>query len=400
MEFEETQAEREFRQEVRAFVRASLPPHMAQRTREVPFMENGEDILGWMKILSQKGWLVAHWPKEYGGLGWTANQIHIFDEECALADAPEPNMQTIRMVGPVIYTYGTPEQKERFLPAIRNAEYMWTQGFSEPNAGSDLASLSTRGEKVEGGWKVNGQKIWSSFATDAEWAFVLVRTDPTVKKQAGISFMVVKLDTPGLTIRPIRQYNGDAHFCEMFFEDLFIPDDQVIGQPGMGWTYAKFLLNNERTASAFIYWNKRQLLRAGELLDARRATLSADRQAELGRRLIQLKARLRALDWSVMRIIADEESRWPVAVGASTVKITGARLQQDITQLQCDIIGVQALRDMPRSIHAQFRDGANPLWPQEITGIMSNALIMRAASVFGGAEQIQKNIISGAALGL
>lgn len=399
MDFAEDPDDLRFRAEVRAFLRQALPDALATRTREVSFLCNNDDVLEWMRILAGKGWLVPFWPVEHGGLGWTPRQQYIFEEECALADAPETNMQCLRMIGPVLYTFGSDEQKARFLPAIRNAEYTWAQGFSEPGAGSDLASLATTAEKVEGGWIVNGQKIWSSGAAEARWAFLLVRTSREARPQAGISFMMTPLDAPGVTVTPIRQYNGDSHFCEMFFDNVFVPDDLLVGEPGKGWSYAKFLLDHERTSSAFIYWAKRQIGRTGELLEAMRGHLAEDVAAAFARRIVALRTLVTAQEWSVLRVIANESSGWHPSAIASSLKITGARLQKGISGLQADIIGVKGLRAIAHGEHAAMREGNDPLWPHDIAGVTSLALIMRAATVYGGSEQIQKNIIARAGLG-
>ena len=248
-----------FREEVRAFLREHLPREMAERQRRACDPAVDEDGLAWQGILHRKGWSVAHWPREHGGCGWSPLQMFVFEDECHKFDAPIPAWQNTHMVGPVIYTFGSEQQKQRFLPPIVRGDYQWAQGFSEPGAGSDLASLRTLAVRDGDHYVVKGQKIWTSGAHLSEWGFFLVRTNTEVKPQAGISFLLIDLKSPGITIRRIPQINGAAHLCEVFLDDVRVPAENLVGQEGQGWSYAKFLLDHERTASSFIYWSKREL---------------------------------------------------------------------------------------------------------------------------------------------
>ena len=387
-----------FRCEIRQFIADVLPPGIKARHR-IKVRNNAivEDQLEWMRILHQHGRSVPHWPVEFGGCGWSPQQLFVFNEELYAADAPEFDWAGTHMLGPVLYTFGSQYLRDKFLPAIREGRFNWAQGFSEPGSGSDLASLRTSAELRGDAYVVNGQKIWTSGASESEWGFFLVRTDRSAKPQRGISFLIIKLDAPGVTVREIPQINGEGHVCEIFLENVEVPADQLIGEPGMGWTYAKFLLEHERTASAFIYWSKRELERLleiarGEILDG--APLAEDPRFQA--RFAKLKADLLALEWSVRRVLAKEETGYPEAAAASVLKIRGSELQQEITTLQLDALGAKAVRcftppDPP---------AANAVWPDYAASRTTVALITRAATIYGGTKQVQKNILAKLAYGL
>ena len=389
---------KQFREEIRAFITDVLPPEMQERQR-TKVLNNAtvEDQQEWMRILHAHGRSVPHWPVEYGGCGWTPQQLFVFNEELYAADAPEFDWGGTHMLGPVLYTFGSQYLQDKFLPAIREGHYNWAQGFSEPGSGSDLASLRTSAELQGDTYIVNGQKIWTSGAAHAEWAFFLVRTDKTVKPQRGISFLIVKMDTPGITVRQIPQINGEAHLCEVFLENVEVPADQLIGEPGMGWTYAKFLLEHERTTSSFIYWSKRELARAKDI--ARGENIDGVRIADLPAfraRFAKVEADLLALEWSVLRVLAHEETPFPEAAAASVLKIRGSELQQEITLLQVDALGAKSLRYFEPSPVAP---PASEIWPDYVAGRTTVALITLAATIYGGTKQVQKNILAKLAFG-
>jgi alkylation response protein AidB-like acyl-CoA dehydrogenase len=387
-----------FRTEICQFINDVLPPEMRERQR-TKVLNNATvaDQQAWMRILHSHGRSVPHWPVEFGGCGWTPQQLHLFNEALYAADAPEPDWGGTHMLGPVLYSFGSQYLQDRFLPAIREGHFNWAQGFSEPGSGSDLASLRTYAELRGDRYIVNGQKIWTSGAADAEWGFFLVRTDRTVKPQRGISFLIIRMDSPGITVRRIPQINGEAHLCEVFLENVEIPTDQLIGEPGMGWTYAKFLLEHERTTSSFIYWSKRELARArdiarGEMMDGvPMAGLPAVRA-----RFARLEADLLALEWSVLRVLAHEESAYPEAAAASVLKIRGSELQQEITALQVDLLGAKSTRFYEPGPVAP-PPGED--WPDYVPGRTTVALIARAATIYGGTKQVQKNILAKLAFG-
>jgi alkylation response protein AidB-like acyl-CoA dehydrogenase len=392
-------ADERFRDEVREFIATHLPADVSTRQRQIMTLTSDtEDYLRWMRILDERGWSVPHWDIAHGGTGWTPMQLFIFEEELHRADAPEFHRVTTHMVGPIIYLFGSETQKSRFLPPIRRGDYIWCQGFSEPGAGSDLASLKTVAVREGDHYRINGQKIWTSGAFEARWGVFLVKTDTAVKPQLGISFMLVDLESDGITVRRIPQINGEAHLCEVFLQDVIVPADNLVGDPGKGWVYAKALLDHERTVSSYIFFNKRELRRAKEIARVETANgrpLSEDPQFCM--RLLQLGAQVTALEWSVLRVLADEPTRYGPTVAASVLKLTGSRLQQAITELQVDMIGLRSLRYFD-PYQADFE--LSLLWPEHIPGRMGAALLYRAATIYGGTEQIQKNIISKVALGL
>lgn len=390
----------DFRRDIRAFIDRALPGEMKERQRrKVANNAAVPDQLEWMMILNEHGRSVPHWPVEFGGCGWTPMQLFIFNEELYAADAPEFDWGGTHMLGPVLYTYGSQYLRDRFLPMIREGQTAWAQGFSEPGSGSDLASLRTSAELVGDKYIVNGQKIWTSGAAHADWGFFLVRTDKTVKPQRGISFLIIKMDTPGITVRQIPQINGEGHLCEVFLDSVEVPGDQLIGEPGMGWTYAKFLLEHERTTSSFIYWSKRELERAkdiarGEYVGGRRLADDPSYRARFAR----LQADLLALEWSVLRVLAHEDTGVPEAAAASVLKIRGSELQQEVTMLQADLLGAKSLR--------YFDPAPTPppapteIWADYAPGRTTVALIIRATTIYGGTKQVQKNILAKLAFGL
>jgi len=249
MDLRFTADELAFRDEVRAFFREALPADIRRRM-ELGQRQSKDDIVRWQRILNAKGWAVPHWPVEWGGTRWGAVKNYIFKEEMQLAPAPDPLSFNVNMVGPVLVAFGSEEQKRRFLPKIANLDYWFCQGFSEPGAGSDLASLKTAARLEGDHYVVNGQKIWTSRAHHADWMFCLVRTDATAKQQRGISYLLIDMKTPGLTVRPIHTIDGEHHFNEVFFDDVRVPVENLVGEENKGWTYAKYLLGNERVADA------------------------------------------------------------------------------------------------------------------------------------------------------
>ena len=282
MKLELSAADETFRQEVRAFLREHLPPDLSARAYHGFTPPLKEDLQRWNRILFEQGWAAPHWPVQYGGTGWTALQQHIFEEECHLAFAPDVSWQGLRLLGPVLYSFGSESLKKQHIPGILTGDVMWAQGFSEPNAGSDLVSLKTRAVREGDHYIVNGQKIWSSEGHYADWGFFLVRTDPDVKPQKGISFLLIDLRSPGITVRPIIMINGAHYVNEIFLENVKVPVSNLVGQEGQGWTYTKFLLEHERTSSAFIYFSKRELQRAKQIAQLeRRNERAADRSARV-----------------------------------------------------------------------------------------------------------------------
>ena len=389
----------EFRREVRAFVADNLPAHIATRQRHKSFAPDDLHTAEWQAILHRKGWSVPAWPVEHGGTGWSPLKQFVFNDECAALDAPVFPWGPRDMVGPILYTFGSEALKARFLPMIREGRYYWCQGFSEPGSGSDLASLRTTAQRRGDHYIVNGQKIWTSGAAVARFGFFLVKTDTRCKPQQGISFLIIDMNSPGVTVRPIPQIDGDDHLCEVFLDNVEVPAEHLVGEEGKGWTYAKHLLDHERTGSAYIFWNKRELAKVREIaLGERRDGVAVIDSEPFRTRLARAEARLIALEWSVLRILADEQSHWHPTALASCLKVRGAQLQQEITALQQEAMGVKGLRYMAPHELDQFQVSA--LWPDYLVGKTSVALIARAATIYGGTLQVQRGIIARTAFGV
>jgi hypothetical protein len=344
------------------------------------------------RVLNAAGLAVPHWPVEWGGKDWSPLQRHIWREELQLACVPEPLAFNTSMIGPVIAAFGNQEQKERFLPRTANLDIWWCQGFSEPDAGSDLASLRTTAVRDGDDWVVNGQKTWTTLGQHADWIFCLVRTDPTAeKKQRGISLLVFPMDTPGVTLRPIELIDGGFEVNEVFFEDVRVPAENLIGEENRGWDYAKFLLGNERVGIARIGSTKRMLAQAKaharEVTVGGRPLLEDPRTAA---RIAELENELLALELTALRVVANSADGKPHPA-SSVLKLRGSELQQAATELVVDIAGPLSL--------SSFADGGSevPDWARVAT---PHYLNYRKVSIYGGSNEVQRTIIAGTILGL
>ena len=394
--------EESFRQEIGDFCRAELPPAIAAKVLGGQRLHK-QDIAGWQKILHKKGWAGYQWPKAFGGCEWDATQQSIFDEETALHGAPRLLPFGLKMVAPVIMAFGNREQQERFLPRILAAEDWWCQGYSEPGAGSDLASLKTRAERRGDHYIVNGQKTWNTLGQHADWIFCLVRTASEGRKQEGISFLLIDMKTPGITVRPIITLDGEHEVNEVWFEDVAVPAENLIGEENKGWTYAKFLLGHERANIAGIGASKRELVRLKELA---RATLSGGRplieDARFRDRIAQVELELRALEITNMRMLAAEREKRAPGPEASMLKIRGSEIQQTLTELMMQAVGPQALPFLFEAMEAGWQ--GEPVgtddWAETIAPLAPSYFNYRKVSIYGGSNEIQKNIISRIALGL
>lgn len=378
-----------FRREVRAFLDANLPSDMARRGRFAVHASR-EDYLGWARILAGKGWSVPGWPKAHGGPGWSARERQVFEEEALLAGAPPLHIQTVDLAGPLIARFGSEEQKDRHLAAIREGRRLWAQGFSEPGSGSDLASLRTSAVRDGDAYVINGQKIWTSEAYMADDIFCLVRTDFEVKPQRGLSILLFPLDLPGITIRPIDQIDGGHSLCEVFFDNVRVPADCLLGREGEGWTYAKALLAGERTKTAEVPRNKRELARLKQILSempARSGTLNDDQATR--RRLARLEADLIALEAGVEdQLDREEDQSLPLP---SVLKLQGTQLMQAILEFARESLGPYGA--LAYDIEAAGRGVAQP-GPASAPGIAAEFLFRRAATIYGGTSQIQRNILA------
>ena len=388
-----------FRLEVRTFFEQNLPAGIAEDTRRWTHPTEA-NYRAWQRILAAKGWGAPHWPVEWGGTGWSAIRKHIYMDELYRADAPDFFWQGTHMLAPVLIAFGSQEQRMQRLPRILSGEDCWCQGFSEPNAGSDLVNLRTAAVLDGDEYVINGQKIWTSDAVQADWGFFLVRTDATVKPQRGLSFIMVNMDTAGLKIRPIRSIDGREDLNEVFLDNVRVPRTHLIGEPGKGWTYAKYLLEKERTASAFLYFNKRNLQKAKSI--ARRVRIDGVAlldTPQFSESVARVEADLLALEWSVLRLLAQDQYRYDMNAVVSALKIRGSEMQQRVTQLQVDALGPLSLRRFLREgAHAGDFESLAVLPPYTI-GASSMHLFQRAATIYGGAREVQKNIISKAAFG-
>lgn len=394
-----SQEELAFRDEVRGFIRENLPADIRAKAGRVPYFEKA-DVVTWHRILDARGWAASHWPKEYGGPGWTAVQRYIFMEELLRVPTPEPLSFNINMVGPVIYTFGSEAQKAHFLPKIRSLDYWFCQGFSEPGAGSDLASLRTTARRDGDEYVINGQKTWTSTAHVADWMFCLVRTDPSAKKQEGISFVLIDMKTPGITVRPIITIDGHHHTNEVFLDDVRVPLANRIGAENKGWDYAKFLLGNERTGIARVGLSQSRLTRAVELAGTSTGhEPSLLQDASFRKKIIEAEIELKALEITAMRIIDRQRKRndGHPDPASSILKLRGAETQQASAQLALDAAGPLAA---PAGGH--FPAGAAAIDSPfvDADGAASVYLSSRAASIYGGASEVQKNIIAKTILGL
>ncbi len=388
--------ELQFREEVRTFLREHLSAELVARTRETAFAPR-EDVIQWHRKLHEKGWSAPKWPVEYGGAGWTTMQRFIFDAEMTLASAPMLSAFGMGMLAPVLMKFGNAAQKQRFLPRILSGEDYWCQGYSEPGAGSDLAALRTRAEDKGDHYLVNGQKIWTSYAHEADWMFCLVRTDPAVKAQEGISFLLIDMKTPGLMVKPIIAIDGRHHLNEVFFTDVKVPKENLVGKANMGWTYAKFLLGNERTGIAGVARCRGALERlrdlAGQMPDYDGGRLVAD--PGFSRRLAAIETDLLALSHTDLRVAVSAARGEPAGPAVSILKVKGTEVQQAISELAVEALGFYAA-----PFGQRLGDNQGGIGPVNRQGVMAAMLFGRAATIYGGTNEVQRSIIAKSVLGL
>ena len=395
-----TDQELEFQREVREFFQDKFPADIrAKVENDVPLAK--EDYVRWQKILHQQGWSAVNWPVEFGGTGWTPVQHYIYANEMAMANAPDVIPFGVKMVGPIIYTYGSDEQKARFLPDILESNVWWCQGYSEPGSGSDLASLKTRADRDGDHYVVNGTKTWTTLGQMADWIFCLVRTSSDVaRRQEGISFILVDMQTPGVSVRPIITIEGEHEVNEVHLENVRVPVDNLIGEEGKGWTYGKVLLQHERTNIAGVARSKYRLSRLKENVGQSirgGAPLIGDRSFR--RKLAQLEIELKALEYTELRTLA------AVAVGrapgpeSSILKVRGTEVQQGLDELFVEAAGYYALPFVPDQYALDFPD-EDRIGHGSETRTSLRYFNNRKASIYGGSNEIQKNIIAKHVLGL
>ncbi|AOL22108.1 Acyl-CoA dehydrogenase [Erythrobacter litoralis] len=391
-----------FREEVRDFLKHSLPDRLRDGARRTPGVFVEPDIgMEWHRILHEKGWVAPHWPRENGGTGWTPTQKFIFEKECALAGAPSLAILGLRLVGPVICEFGTPEQKERFLPRILSGEDYWCQGYSEPGSGSDLASLKTTARLEDGEYVVNGSKIWTTHAHHANWIFALVRTDPNVKKQAGITFLLIPMDQDGVEVTPIHSMSGDHEVNAVFFTDARTSADNRIGEEGQGWTIAKFLLENERGGSCFAPRLLQSIDKLEQLAKEQPSGVNGavGHDARFRDRLARARLEAEALEVTELRILAELAKGRAPGPQTSLVKLLGSNIGQTIDTLRLELLGPDALQ-LPMERPLYGNEAPEPVGSEYAQTAMGRYLNNRAATIFGGSDEVQKNIIAKTVLGL
>jgi pimeloyl-CoA dehydrogenase large subunit len=400
MDLRFTPEENAFREQVRAFMRAALPEAIRRKMVEGRRLVK-EDLVTWQRILNKEGWAVPHWPVAWGGTGWTPVQQYIFRDEMQQTPAPEPLAFGTYMVGPVIATFGSDAQKRRFLPRIANLDDWWCQGFSEPGAGSDLASLKTTARRDRDDYIVNGQKTWTTLAQYADWIFCLARTDPAAKKQEGISFLLIDMKTPGITVRPIQTIDGGHEVNEVFFDDVRVPAQNRVGEENKGWDYAKFLLGNERIGIARVGISKARIRRLKEIAAFER---SGDKRLiedeRFAMKIAAVEVQLKALEMTQLRVVAAERDNDGKPDPASSIlKIRGSEIQQSISELLLEAVGPYALPDQAPHDESE-RWNEPPIGPEWAGPQAPHYFNWRKASIYGGSNEIQKNIIAKAILGL
>ena len=374
-----------FRLEARAWLAASLPAELARKVRQGEHVTKAEHV-EWQKIQAAKGWLVPTWSEEWGGPGWGPIERFIFDEEAHRAGMPRANLPGIDLLGPVLITYGTEEQKRELLPRIIASEDWWCQGFSEPGAGSDLAALSMRAVRDGGDYIVNGTKLWTSHAQNSNKIMCLVRTSTEGPKQAGISFLLIDMEQPGVTVSPIITVGGLHHVNQVTIEDVRVPISNLVGSEGQGWEITRSLLGHERLLGAWIGSSFKFLAELKELV---RRELPETGYAELRTRIARTEIELTALNMTAYRVLADEIAGKAPGPEVSVLKLKGSEIQQRLTELLVEVAGPLAMVD-PQSIPAN----ADTMLPDDMAYLNQQAMDRRKMSIYGGAREIQHNIIA------
>jgi hypothetical protein len=390
-----------FQAEARQFLAEAYPKALREKQARGEELAK-EDHLSWHRTLAKKGWIAPSWPTQYGGTGWSPSQKYIWSEEQARADTLAIMPFGVSMLAPVLYTFGSEAQRQRFLPGIYNGDVWWCQGYSEPGSGSDLASLRTRAERITGDdgkeyYLVNGQKTWTTMAQFADWGFFLVRTDPTAKPQAGISFLLIDMKSPGVTVRPIITLEGGHEVNDVFLDNVKVPVENRIYDENQGWTCAKALLQHERSGIAGVARSKRALERVRDIA-ASEASDAGGKLIEDGffrRKLADLEIDLTALEFTELRTLAGETSGKGPGPESSILKIKGTEIQQRLNELALEAAGYYGapfLRDAPHNL--------GPIGPDHARGLAGAYFNGRKTSIYGGSNEIQRNIIAKMVLGL
>jgi hypothetical protein len=394
-----TEQELAFQDEVRTFLQSEFPKDYRSKI-DANIRLSKEEIVDWQKILYRKGWAASSWPEEFGGTGWSQIQKHIFANEMGLIGAPEPVPFGMKMVAPIIMAYGSDEQKARFLPDILESNVWWCQGYSEPNAGSDLASLKTSAVRDGDHYVVNGAKTWNTYGQYADWIFCLVRTDNSVKKQEGISFLLIDMHSPGISLKPIVLIDGHPEVNEVFFDDVRVPAENLIGEENKGWTYAKVLLTHERTNISGVPRGRRRLRSLKRLATETDDGFGANMMENqiFKNKIASLEIELEALEYAELRTLASVSAGKAPGPESSILKIVGTEIAQRIDEIFVELAALQCLPYVPE----QFEDGYQgaPIGIESSASATLTYFNNRKASIYGGSNEIQRNIICKAVLGL
>ena len=383
-----------FRAEVRAFLDTRYPADIRRKV-ELGLALAKDDYVRFQRLLYLQGWIAPSWPVEHGGGGWSATRRYIFEDELAAADTPRIMPFGLKMLAPVLMAFGSPAQQQRFLPRILASEDWWCQGYSEPGAGSDLAALRTRAEAVGGGYRVSGSKIWTTYAHYADWMFALVRTGSGGKKQEGISFLLIDMISPGVSVRPIVTIDGLHVVNQVFLEDVFVPAECLVGAEGKGWAIAKFLLGHERSNIAGVARSKQQLRRL-KCIATERGLLADRRFAD---QVARLEIDLLALEYTDLRALWAEAAGHAPGPQASLLKVRGTQIQQALSELLMQAVGPYALPYDAQVLKLGWQDQA-PVGPDYAAPLAASYFDTRKTSIYGGSNEIQKNILAKAVFGL
>lgn len=398
MDLQFTPQEEAFRAQVQTFLQDKLSPELARKVKNGQIL-NKQDLESWHTTLNTQGWLANHWPEQYGGPGWGAVEKFIFEHECALAGAPRIVPFGVNMLGPVLIKYASEQQKSYWLPRILSGQDWWCQGYSEPGSGSDLASVKTTAVRDGDHYIVNGQKTWTTLGQHANMIFCLVRTNKDVKAQAGISFLLVDMNTPGVTVRPIITLDGEHEVNEVFFTDVKVPVENLVGEENKGWTYAKYLLTYERTNIAGVGFSVAALEKlkvAAERMHYNGKPLSQD--PLFAARMARVEIDLENMKTTNLRVIAAVAGGGVPGAESSMLKIKGTEIRQEILSLTRRAMGPYAVPFVEAAMHDGYSEA--PIGPEEATAAAAAYFNYRKLSIFGGSNEIQKNIISKMILGL
>ena len=396
MDLNFTPEEQAFRADIRRWVAEHLPQDISHKVHNALRL-NKDDLQRWARILGKQGWHGWAWPKQFGGPGWNAVQRHLFEEECALAGAPRVVPFGPVMVAPVIMAFGSREQQERHLPGIMSGDVWWSQGYSEPGSGSDLASVKTRAERRGDKYIVNGQKTWTTLGQYGDWIFCLVRTDASVKPQAGISFLLIDMKSPGVTVRPIIMLDGEHEVNEVFFDNVEVPAENLVGQENQGWTYAKYLLAHERTNIADVNRAKRELERLKRIAKAE-GLLGGDREdARFRDQIALLEVDIVALEMMVLRVLSAESSGKQSLDVAGLLKIRGSEIQQRYTELMMLAAGPYATPFIHEAMEAGWQ--GDHVGAAHCAPLASHYFNYRKTTIYGGSYAVQRNIVAQTVLG-